>query len=954
MDVTDTPCPPSNRRLKRRRPASPDPDSSLPLPTPTGFTAKNNPSSRPSRRPLTSLSILPKRRKIPISLVQRSSLDNNNRDSHDKPASQPPRSSIGGQNEVVENRRRSLRSYTVLPTFTSPMQANSSVLHADVSAMDSTASTIFPTSSPNTSSQSISTKLPVPPPKKRRRISEIVRRVAATAVSKTTGTTNTSAVARLKPAVTKPKPVLKPTRAIDKKKAPLKPKPAVDKKMVSTNTVPNARPALKAISRGMNPSSRPMTTTAATSSNDLIKKTSAVSRLRLQKLKAHSDSESLRKPVKPVSKKPARKSASAYPSLSSVDQSLKPELYSQTTWLSTQETLLTQVLDSILVEGTAKASKSVESLRTDLLALYNTDTYCILQDRLKASILHGALKPSEENISQNLKLSEDLGARDKFAKLFTETYDPLALRLGMEVVTGRSLGRSTPNDLEIRKFFEAFFVDIDDDEDGDGQWETYGANAHGTLRVWTEAESSGDKAWALRRTMLRSLVLVHLIDDAKMTGLLSGLVFRKSSEMKSSESVLIAAGKILLPSMANMARGVKGCGYTLRVEQKPEEEYEYAIENLKVDLRDGVRLGKVVELLLREPVEGIMMYPKSKGEKAANMDKVLAVLYRNGVVPLGSVKAKDVVDGHREVTLSLLWAVLMEKGVGFLVDFEEVEMEVRRVRMKYRIKEPIEADEDEEDQHLKKLILWVQTIALGRGVNIDKGIGGAIKTGVVEAALEEYEPLIDGRVVTAPKTSTNNEAQLKQRLKGFGCSESFLKLFTPGKETIVNQRYVLAALAFLASRVLASTKFTRSAMKVQGWWRTVQFRRGVSARISTLLEEAREHEAAIETFRRKRAAKRIQRAWRDAVERKVEELLEIVVGVQALARGCLVRRKMDYRYRPEGKKIVEKVVERKEEEDPYKLKDAPKVKKGRKKKVRHVETFEEGFDIWQELAGGDE
>ncbi|KAF3151636.1 hypothetical protein TWF569_003764 [Orbilia oligospora] len=904
MDLLETPCPrPANSRLKRRRPTSPDPNSSS-LPTPSTTDLK---SSRP-RRSLTSLSILPKRRKIPISLVQKSAINK-------KPASQQPRSSIGTQSDtsiiqstsldesigsrdestiLIHNRRMSLRSHTIPTSPILPRQdTNSSVLHADISAMDSTSSTIFPTSSPNSSSQSILTKPLAPPPKKRRRISEIVRRVAASAVTKaTTSTTNTSkprtSIART--TTTKPTTV-KPTK-IDKKKIPIKPKPAVETKKKTASAATALRPALKSISRGMNPPSRPLP------ANDLKKQPSTLNRLRLQKTKSQSDSESFRKPLNP-SRKPARKSASSYPPLLSTDQSLKPELYTSTAWLSTQETLLAQILDSILIEGTNRPTQPLGIIRKELLSLYNTDAYCLLQDRLKASILHGILKPSGESLSQYPKLSEDLGARDKFTKLFLESYNPLILRLCMEVVTGRLLNASTkvPTDLEIRKFFDTFFVDINDqnEEGGDEQWESYGANAHGTLRVWTETEVPSDKAWALRRTILRTLLLVRLIDDAKSSGIFGDLVFRRSSEVKSSEEVLVAVGKMVLPSLGNMAKGVKGCGYLLKVEQKSDEEYEYAIKNLRVDLRDGVRLAKVVELVLKEKVEGILMNPKSKGEKLVNVEKVISVLYRNGVVPLGTVRSKDVVDGHREVTLSLLWAVLVEKGVKYLVDFEEVEREVTRLQTKYKTVEAAKEDESGEEG-LDKLETWVRIVAAGKEVDVEEGIGGIMKNNVLEAVLEEYEPLIDGGNIVVTTIPTEKEGRLKRQLKSFGCSDSFIKAFTPDGKTVVNSRFVLATLAFLASRVLSSTKITRSAVKIQQWWRAVEFRKNISRRVEELLREAEEHEAAIEEFRREWAAKRIQKAWRIAVERKVTELVEIVVGIQALARGCLVRRKVDYNH----------------------------------------------------------
>ncbi|KAK6331605.1 hypothetical protein TWF718_002154 [Orbilia javanica] len=963
MDLLETPCPlPATRRLKRRRPASPDPNSSS-LPTPP--TADLKKTSRP-RRPLTTLSILPKRRNNPANLIQRSSIDK-------KPISKLPRASIGLQSDtsiiqntsidthnddddasiLVQNRRMSLRSYTIptspLPSVQDP---NSSILHPEVSAMDSTSSTIFPASSPNTSSQSISMKPPSPPPKKRRRISELVRRVAATAVSKAIDTSSKHP-SKPRPSTAKTttrSSITKPTKAVDKRKASIKPKPTVEINKKAAPTTATSRPALKSISRGMNPPSRPLP------ANDLKKQPSTLNRLRLQKPKSHSDSESFRKPLNP-SKRPARKSASSYLPLLSTDQSLKPELYASTTWLLTQETLLTQILDTILIEGTTRPKQPIATIRKELLSLYNTDAYCLLQDRLKASILHGILKPSEEHLSQNLKLSEDLGARDKFIKLFTDSYDPLALRLGMEVVTGRLLNTSstTPNDNELRRFFETFFVDINDhnEESADSQWESYGVNAHGTLRVWTETEVSGDKAWTLRRTILRTLVLVRLLDDAKVSGIFEKLVFKKSSGLKSSEELLVALGKMILPSLGNLARGVKGCGYLLKFEQKAEEEYEYAIENLKVDLRDGVRLAKVAELVLKEKVEGILINPKSKGEKVVNVEKVLSVLYRAGIIPLGTVRSKDIVDGHREVTLSLLWAVLVEKGVKYLVDFEEVEIEVRRIEQRHKItRVPEDGDEEE---GLKNLETWIRTIAAGKGVDVEKGVGGVLKSDVIEAVLEEYEHLVDGRPTAFQPTSTENEDRLKQRLKSFGCSDAFMKLFTPDGKTVVNSRFVLGTLAFLASRVFASTKVTRSAVKVQRWWRSVEFRRNLSKKVEELVKETREYEERIETFRRKTAAKKIQRAWRSAVERKVEELVNIVIGVQALVRGCLVRRKVDCRFKPEGKKVEKVETKEEDKEDPYKLKKEKKG--GRRRKIKHVEAFEENaegdIDIWQELAGGE-
>ncbi|KAK6540509.1 hypothetical protein TWF694_009300 [Orbilia ellipsospora] len=997
MDLEDTPCPPITRR-KRLRPASPDITFPFPDNDTDSFTAEFN----QSRRPLNSLTIAPKRRKIPLNLLKRVAADRKQPSSDtsiSKDSVDSTSNEISHDDIIVDtkHRRMSTRSQTAnLLSSPATMQPNNSILHTDISSIDSSSATILPNSSPNVSTISNQQTISNPPPKKRRRISELVRRVAAAAVAKTKPTpapiqsTTTTTTTSSKPKLTQTKAPVKPKKDVPKRQAPPKKKPSVptaSKPRSSivprrtstasttsiTTALPKSRPALKAVSRGMNPPTRPLSPSRKQSQSAI---SSTLPHLRLQKPKSASDTEFTKSKItKPAQqKKPTRKSASSYPSLlssssngSTTTLTLNPSLHaSSTIWISNQEVLLESILNDILTSATSASSKSSSQIREELLEVYNTEVYVNLHERLKASILHGVLKPTEEQLSDDGGgVSEDLGERDKFVRLFTETYSPEVLKAGMEVVTGRCIdpttNTATTSIPAMAKFFETFFIDVQDDS---GAWESYGSNHHGNLRVWVETETEGGKAWRLRRVTLRCLMLVHLLDYARTQNVFNGrLLFRKESGVKGSEEMVNRVCKALLPSLGNASRCLRSCKYIVMVTQKAEEEYEWGIRNLRVDLRDGVRLMKAVQLLGIDEgnsMDGISLMPKSRKEKVGNVERVVGVLVKRGVLPEGSVRARDIVDGHREVTLSVLWAVVGGVAVEKLVDWSELERETARLARKYRIELDLQAlVEGGMKGYLARLENWVKVIIAGRNGGEAITVRQLLSERVVDGILNEYENLVE----TSPSTcEIENERGIKERLKYMGCSEAFMKLFAPPERKenkVFNERFAISALAFLASRVLTSSRRNRCTITLQRWWRRVDFRRNVFHKIQSILEEAREIERMVQSKREEWATRIIQRAWRRAVEQRVQQLVCRIVGVQAVIRGVLIRRKWDYSFKS-GKKEAKRefVGPKKDEADPYKLRDVEDgdavagkpTKKGRRRKAKVVDDVEGLGDIWQDLA----
>eukprot|EP00957_Ditylum_brightwellii_P141373 10771973-Ditylum_brightwellii.AAC.1 len=72
-------------------------------------------------------------------------------------------------------------------------------------------------------------------------------------------------------------------------------------------------------------------------------------------------------------------------------------------------------------------------------------------------------------------------------------------------------------------------------------------------------------------------------------------------------------------------RHLKLLGYQLSVQQKPIQEVQYEVTNLAVDLRDGVRLCRLVELLggERHLVNSCTMPAMSRAPRLHNVSLAL-------------------------------------------------------------------------------------------------------------------------------------------------------------------------------------------------------------------------------------------------------------------------------------------------------------------------------------------
>lgn len=223
------------------------------------------------------------------------------------------------------------------------------------------------------------------------------------------------------------------------------------------------------------------------------------------------------------------------------EELIRAEMY-EDSWLLAQESSVSQLLNSILSNSFSPSSiPSDTTMRKGFLRIYSSAPFPLLFKRLQASLLYGALSVPKDILEKSSSArfggsgvglngqgwgwAEDIAVRKKFIALFFECYDLSGLIAGLEVVIGREMF-PTPcrNAMDKKKcvevFLERYLMKCEDAlacpplEDTTRGRGGQANNSHGDIEDW------GSPAWLLRKSLLRSLMLILLMDKAKVHGVL--------------------------------------------------------------------------------------------------------------------------------------------------------------------------------------------------------------------------------------------------------------------------------------------------------------------------------------------------------------------------------------------------------------------------------------------------
>uniref|UniRef100_A0A182QS01 Calponin-homology (CH) domain-containing protein n=1 Tax=Anopheles farauti TaxID=69004 RepID=A0A182QS01_9DIPT len=284
----------------------------------------------------------------------------------------------------------------------------------------------------------------------------------------------------------------------------------------------------------------------------------------------------------------------------------------------------------------------LNSLRSAGIALYMSEEIAVPLRKVATQIEKQLL-----TLRTDRTLHLDLSLQRTILELLL-CFNPLWLRLGLEVVYGEQIELHSNRDIVglstfiIHRLFRDRYL------------EARNSRAYNLSNAYAEH---------MRKFTLRMvLFLLLFLDTAKRRKLIkhNPCLFVRNAPYKETREILARFASNLVAGIGDITKHLKRVGYTLSHKQSFLDEYHYAFENLAVDLRDGVRLTRVMEIiLLREDLSASLRVPPiSRLQKIHNINLALGALEQADYRIAGDITAKDICDGHREQTMSLLWQIV--------------------------------------------------------------------------------------------------------------------------------------------------------------------------------------------------------------------------------------------------------------------------------------------------------
>ena len=380
-------------------------------------------------------------------------------------------------------------------------------------------------------------------------------------------------------------------------------------------------------------------------------------------------------------------------------------------WVRQQEVAFTHWLNATIVPHTASASANcadrrarrlaANAARTRLWSLYSSD--CEVREvilRVESHIDDGFLRlrgtEDDGSFKSGGSFLEDVRLRDEF-KAALGSYSLFWLRAAVDTVLGN------PGDVVEDEFGACgdHGVGVGHEVSDKRKYSSEKAERTALVAALTrdielELEfgtgSTGAAPFAdgyqeaLAGTVLkRTLLLVFLMDRARSgLPLDTPLLFRNDAATKSSADVARCALQASTYGTGDVLRHISHMGYKLYHAQEPIREYDFTVRNLSTDLRDGVRLCRLVEVLGGRTGDDSCLkdakFPAdSRAARVHNVQLALDAAAACGVELPGrwkALSAGDVVDGHLGNSLGLLYALMMHFQAPRMLPTHEMDGEI--------------------------------------------------------------------------------------------------------------------------------------------------------------------------------------------------------------------------------------------------------------------------------------
>ncbi|XP_054761637.2 abnormal spindle-like microcephaly-associated protein homolog [Lytechinus pictus] len=325
------------------------------------------------------------------------------------------------------------------------------------------------------------------------------------------------------------------------------------------------------------------------------------------------------------------------------------------------------------------AKRRLNRLRRGACIVFQSEPVIRVMMKVEAEVEKGRIVIREDKM-----LHADLGIKQELLNLIL-CYNPLWLRIGLETIYGELLPIQDNSDVYgMSRFVVTRLL---------GNPDIAAIHAHPTV---PNLFGPGYQAALAQFTLKKFLMLVFFLDRAKLTRLIDHdpCLFCKDAQVKSSRDLLLEFSRRYLKGEGDITRHLSFLGYSVTHVQRPLDEFDFAVNKLSVDLRCGVRLARVVELLTQNwALSKELRVPAiSRLQKVHNVEVAFKMLKDRGIdVEGGGLNERVIVDGHREKTLELLWRIIFHYQVGVMINEEQIREEIAFLTKHRKLKEKMSA-----------------------------------------------------------------------------------------------------------------------------------------------------------------------------------------------------------------------------------------------------------------------
>ena len=206
--------------------------------------------------------------------------------------------------------------------------------------------------------------------------------------------------------------------------------------------------------------------------------------------------------------------------------------------------------------------------------------------------------------------------------------------------------------------------------------------------LWTD-QKKVDGPELEKHFLKKFFEFVLFLDFAKKSNLVNAALFEKKSKIKSSKDILAVICKEFLKGEGDIFKHLALLDYKPSYQQTDLDEFNFSVNNIAVDLRDGVRLARLVDMLGSVDSEEGEQTPSlcsrlwvpapNISRKEHNVKILLNALFSNLSDKERCVKPTDIVSGNRDKTFLLLWEIFFQVKLKDLIDCGTIECEIAAI-----------------------------------------------------------------------------------------------------------------------------------------------------------------------------------------------------------------------------------------------------------------------------------